>query len=88
MQPMTWRIGRILMPMSWDPLGERLMEVRVQATWEEPAEGRDKVTPSAELTFWLPERLDWTLAQIEDAALAYVREHLPRLVEALPPART
>lgn len=90
MKRVIWRVHRISLPMSWDPPRERLIEVDLRATWEdgETLEGEDAVTPGLTLTFWLPERSNQTLAQIEEAAFRYARNHLPRFVAALPLAQT
>ena len=94
MLPITWQIYSVVTSMPWEKPGERLMEINAGARWEEPdptssqPEKDVKAMPSVNFTFWLPERRDWALTQIEEAAFAYVREHLPHLVAALPPART
>jgi hypothetical protein len=88
MDAIQWTLDHVTLPMPDDLPGERLMEIQVSAMWKEPAKGHDEVIPSASITFWLPERLDWSLIQIQKAAFAYVRERLPRLVAALPPAQT
>ncbi len=82
MEPITWRISRLLMP--WPTDEEPLIEVTAIATWEEMTLSH-KVMPAVECQFWLPAHLR-DLTEIEQAAYAYIREHLPPVGEALPPA--
>jgi hypothetical protein len=84
--PMTWRISRLLpdWPNEEPP---RLVRIDAVATWDEDVAGR-VIVPGAEITFWLPWRPDLTLAEIEQAAYAYLRDHLPRLAAAIVPAQT
>jgi hypothetical protein len=76
---------RILMPLSWEQPGTRTIEVRLRASWPLP---QDETTPpSLEFNVPLPEHRGWTLAQIEAAAVTYIRDHLPRAAAALPPVQ-
>jgi hypothetical protein len=80
----TWSVS-IHLPSS-DPEDQQRPEINVRFF----DLGEDKmVTISGAFTFRLPESFrDVPVTRVEEAALDHLRQQLPRLVAALPPART